>query len=261
MSNDSTMTSKKLVAQRFARSTPTYNCAAVVQRNMAAELVQRIERVVPTCRFAHVLELGCGTGLLTDWLVQRFTIDHLTLNDIIPVLTDVAMRCADRRPAMQIEILHGDMESIALPVDQDLIVSNAVLQWSTDPARMLGRMLSAVRPGGLLALSTFGPGNLIEIHYLTGNSLCYLSLESIAEQLAQQTDILQSDQRTRTLTFGTAFEVLQHLKRTGVNALQQRRWTRRKVQEFCAAYEARFGAGGQVPLTYHPLNIIVRRRG
>ena len=108
-----------------------------MQHDMARQLVRFIEHVAQSCQFEEVLELGCGTGLLTELLVQQFAIQHLTLNDIVP---DLAQRRSDSRAGdekSKSSIHPGDMESIQLPADQDLVTSNAVLQWATDPEAML----------------------------------------------------------------------------------------------------------------------------
>ncbi len=255
-----TRTDKKLVARRFARSTPTYNRAAIVQREMAGRLVERIVCAASTDSFDRVLELGCGTGLLTNLLVRRFSIGHLVLNDIVPDLNATVERCAGVRPEMLVELRSGDMESIALPANQHLVASNAVLQWAASPITMLEKMVAATRPGGILAIATFGPRNLCETRHLTGASLHYLSRAAIRATLTPHADVIDCDEQIRTLSFASAFELLQHLKRTGVNGLRHRNWSPRAVREFCAAYESEYRIGTEVPLTYHPIIVVARRR-
>ncbi len=211
-------------------------------------------------RCENVLELGCGTGLLTELLLQRFAIKRLVLNDIVPDLAGVARRCAGSRPGLQLDLCPGDMESVPLPTGQDLVASNAVLQWASEPGVMLDKMTDAVMPGGILAIATFGPSNLQETRDLTGACLHYLSLDELRSQLAVRTDVLECYQWLRTISFGSAYEVLQHLKRTGVNSLQRKYWSPRAMKEFCTGYESRFRAESGVPLTYHPIIVVARRR-
>ncbi len=256
---DQPLSDKTLVARRFARSTATYHRAAIVQREMAQRLVQYVADAATTQAFDNVLELGCGTGLLTDLLVRQFAIRRLVLNDIVPDLDALAARCAGAQPELQIARLPGDMESVTLPANQHLVISNAVLQWAADADTMLRRMIAAVRPGGLLAIATFGPSNLSETRQLTGTALHYLSLSEIEAQLAADTSILVRDERIRTVSFKTAYAVLQHLKRTGVNGLRRGSWSPRAFREFCDLYESRFRDGNRVPLTYHPITIVARR--
>lgn len=251
---------KALVTRRFARSTPTYDAAAIVQREMAQQLVRLIQRVAASHRFENVLELGCGTGLLTNLLVQQFAIRQLVLNDIVPDLTHVAQRYTSGRPKLQVKLFPGDMELIPLPAHQDLVACNAVLQWAARPDTMLGTMTDCVKRGGLLAIATFGPHNLQETRDLTGASLHYLSLAAIQRKLAAFVELIECHEEIRTISFESAYAVLQHLKRTGVNSLQQQSWSPRAVKEFCRVYESQFRAANSVPLTYHPIIVVARRR-
>ncbi len=254
------LTGKALMAQRFARSTPTYDEAAIVQHEMARQLVRLIKLVAKSCRFEKVLELGCGTGLLTDLLVRKFAIRQMVLNDIVPDLAHAAQRFTIGRRKLQVAIHPGDMELIPLPASQDLVASNAALQWAAEPETMLKKMTDSVKPRGLLAFATFGPRNLQETRDLTGASLHYLSLNTIQTKLAADVELIECQEQIRTVSFQSAYEVLQHLKRTGVNSVQQQSWSPRKVKQFCNVYESRFGAGDIVPLTYHPIIVVARRR-
>lgn len=252
---------KSQVARQFARSTRTYNAAAVVQRETAEHLIGMIHRAAGAVEPRNVLELGCGTGLLTALLVREFPIQHLVLNDLLQNAATLARRDARGRPAIRVELRLGDMEYIELPMNQDLVASNAVLQWAEDPIAMLHRMQSAVKPHGLLALATFGPENLWETRELTGCCLHYPPLRTIQRELALESEILESREQRRTIYFESAFAVLQHLKRTGVNSLARERWSPRAVKAFCNLYEFHFQREGQVPLTYHPMLVVARRRG
>ncbi|MFO7902348.1 MAG: malonyl-ACP O-methyltransferase BioC [Planctomycetota bacterium] len=249
------------MARQFARSMRTYNAAAIVQQETAEHLIGMIHRAVGPAQPRNVLELGCGTGLLTAFLVREFPIQHLVLNDLLQNVTTLARRRARGRSAIRVELRLGDMECIELPMNQDLVASNAVLQWAGDPIAMLHRMQSAVKPNGLLALATFGPENLRETRALTGCSLHYPPLRTIQRELALESEVLESHEQHRTVYFESAFAVLQHLKRTGVNSLASERWSPRAVKAFCNLYEFHFRREEQVPLTYHPMLIIARRRG
>jgi len=251
---------KRLIARRFARSVATYDDAALVQAGMAQQLTHVLPRVAADDTFDRVLELGCGTGLLTSLIVQRFKVQRLALNDLVPDLADRTKRRAAGLSGLRIELRPGDMETVNLPDEQDLVISNAVLQWAADPETMLGKMLGAVRPGGLLAMATFGPRNLTEVSKLTGCSLHYLSLSAMQALLAADSELLLCRERLHTLWFDSAYHVLQHLKDTGVNSLRQQIQSPRAVRAFCKRYEAEFGRGSRIPLSYHPILLIARRR-
>jgi malonyl-CoA O-methyltransferase len=156
--------------------------------------------------------------------------------------------------------MQGDMEALDFPYPQDLIVSNAVLQWAADPRSLLRRLAGRLRCGGVLAMASFGPSNLREVAQLTGLSLRYWPAENWRAALAESSEVLSASEDTRTLWFSCAHEVLRHLRHTGVNALDSEPWSPARIRRFCRAYEDRFGQDGKVPLTYHPVFIVARKR-
>ena len=54
--------------------------------------------------------------------------------------------------------------------------------------------------------------------------------------------------------------VLYHLKETGVTGTGKQHWTRRELNRFCEEYIRLFGDNQSVPLTYHPIYIIAKKR-
>ena len=63
-----------------------------------------------------------------------------------------------------------------------------------------------------------------------------------------------------TLHFPTPADVLRHLKRTGVNGLSRRKWTRKDLSDFCRTYSELFGTAGGCTLTYHPVFVLARKQ-
>jgi len=252
---------KAALARRFSRSMATYERAAVVQREMADRLVAELVSLSGSGHFDRVLELGCGTGLLTEQILERCRPGCLVLNDIVAECAGTAGRAALRSPAVTVKFVQGDMEAAEFPHPQDLVASSAVLQWAVDPDGLLARMAGLLRRGGILAVASFGPMNLREVSHLTGSSLRYKSAEEWRGGLAGRYEVLGVSEDVRTLWFPSAREVLRHLKDTGVNSLDSRPWPPAKTMRFCRDYDASFGHPGKVPLTYHPVFAVARKRG
>ena len=72
----------KILKQKFEKSMPKYNENASVQREMAELLVNTLIKNAGQT-FAQILELGCGTGLLTEIIADKLFYEHLTCNDIV----------------------------------------------------------------------------------------------------------------------------------------------------------------------------------
>jgi malonyl-ACP O-methyltransferase BioC len=251
---------KRILARHFCRSLVTYERAAVVQREMAAQLVASLFSAAGTNVFDDALELGCGTGLLTERLLEVCRFSRLILNDLVPECAQTARRFQNREPGVTLSFLPGDMETVDLPDQQDLIASSAAVQWAADPRGLLARMAGRLRPGGVLAIASFGPSNLLEVSQLTGLSLDYCPAEEWRAALSGSCEILSESENRRTLWFPSAHDALRHLKQTGVNTLDSRSWSASDARRFCRAYDATFGRNGAVPLTYHPVYIVARKR-
>ena len=80
----------------------------------------------------------------------------------------------ERPPGVAFSFRAGDIERIELPTAAfDLVASNAVFHWLDDPAGLFERLAVALREGGLLAFTTFGPDNLCEVAAVGGRGLSY----------------------------------------------------------------------------------------
>ncbi len=233
---------KELVARRFARHRKTYRMYAVVQTEMADALVAAL----PRREYTQALEFGCGSGLLTDRLLEELSIGRLWRNDLVPEHTT--------------DFLPGDIERILLPSGLDLAAANAVWQWLEAPDRMAEKLAGILNPEGVVAVSSFAPGNLEEIAALLPVALPYRGIAQFRADFARHFDILECGEEIRVLEFSSPRAVLYHLKLTGVTGVRQERWTRSSLQNFEDAYRQRFSSGNGVRLTYRPLRLVGRKK-
>lgn len=117
----------------------------------AAELLARVPLDAPR----QVVDLGCGPGNSTELLVQRFPAAHIVGTD-----SSQAMLATARQRLPQVRFEQGDIADWAPAEPVDLAYANASLQWVSDHERLLPRLLSALAPGGVLAVQM--PDNLDE---------------------------------------------------------------------------------------------------
>lgn len=117
----------------------------------AAELLARVPLEAPRV----VVDLGCGPGNSTELLVKRFPAARIVGTD-----SSQAMLAAARQRLPQLSFEQGDIAQWAPAEPVDLAYANASLQWVGDHPRLLPRLLSALAPGGVLAVQM--PDNLDE---------------------------------------------------------------------------------------------------
>jgi trans-aconitate 2-methyltransferase len=109
----------------------------------AADLIAR----TPQDGIFRAMDLGCGPGNSTALLAGRFPQALIAGID-----SSAAMIAAARTALPQATFAIGDFETYAPTPDTDLIFANAAFQWSPDPVGLAARLLTALRPGGWLAL-------------------------------------------------------------------------------------------------------------
>ena len=154
---------KEAIRRRFERAAGSYDIFSVVQRGMAERLVERIEREP-----SSILDLGCGTGYLTELLSKRFPWAQITAVDFAPAMIELA-----RKRVPNALFLACDIEELELePARYDLIVSNATIQWLTEPERTLARLADSLTRPGELQLATFGPRTFWELDQVLSELGC-----------------------------------------------------------------------------------------
>jgi hypothetical protein len=123
-----------------------------------------------------LLELGAGGGSLASHLKSRF---RLTLTDLSPAMLGVSQTVNP-----ECEHLTGDMRSLRLGREFDVVLIHDAIMYATDPAAVRQTLQTAAihcRPGGKVAVlpdhvrETFGPGTDCGGHdALDGRGLRYL---------------------------------------------------------------------------------------
>lgn len=252
---------KELVRQRFARRLREYRRHAIIQESMAFELAGLICGDAEQFSFETVLEIGSGSGAFTEALLSRCHAESYTANDLVGESSELVRRIVLKHGVRDFSFITGDVELCRdLPGQLDLAASNATVQWLVDMPAFFNRMSELVRPGGLLAFSSFGRRNMLEISSLEPHALNYYTLSEL-EHMAKplfSPIILRED--LRKLDFRSPEEVLRHISRTGVNGLAREAWTKTRHRNFVNRYRSSFSSGSGVRLTYHPLFCVFRRK-
>lgn len=242
---------KDLIKKRFEKSLSTYTQNAIVQRHMAAELLANLIKY-RNKNFNSMLEIGCGTGVLTKKIINKLSYEELFINDMIEQPINEISTFSDK-----IKKLPGDCENIPFPNNLDLVISNATFQWVEDLNSLLNKIHSSLKSDGILAFTTFGRTNLYQIKILTGKSLNYWNKQTIEDILGKNFRIIYSHEETINIEFNSVYDILTHLKLSGVNSLEETKWTKNDLKIFGGKYNKFFKMhNNELILTYQPLYFI-----
>jgi trans-aconitate 2-methyltransferase len=151
-----------------------------------------------------VLDAGCGSGRVTQLLLERLPRGHVVAVDSAPSMVEHAREALGERAT----VLQSDLQELVLEEPVDAVFSNAVFHWVMDHDRLFGRLHDALRPGGRLAAQCGGAGNIARFKAL------------VEEVMAEQPFNEHFAGWTRTWNFATAEETRDRLARAGFTDVQ-----------------------------------------
>lgn len=252
------MIDKALVKKRFKRSLGTYDEAAIVQMQMNTKLCEYLKKTNIDDPLS-VLEIGCGTGSLTRQLFQSLNIQEIFLNDIVDEIVDPVKDILCSNNFDNYNFLIGDAEEITFPTEIDMVISGATFQWLKDLPGMFEKITNVLKPNGILIFSTFGLKNLKEIKEISGKGLEYKSLVDLKKITSNYFEILNIEEEIIPLYFQDVASIIQHIKKTGVNAVSSVNWSKSYYHDFLNKYENYKTVNGY-SLTYNPIYFMGRKR-
>ena len=138
------------VAQSFGARAETYDEHADLQRGVA----QRLANLLPPLTSPRVIELGCGTGLLSRHLLARYPDGTFLLTDLAPSMVEQCRRnlVGAARRRIKFEIMDAARPTADRPFD--LIAISMTLHWLADPVAALATLRQRLAPGGVLIYAT-----------------------------------------------------------------------------------------------------------
>jgi len=111
-------------------------------RPLAAVLADVVDVSAGQC----ALDVGCGTGALTEVLVSRLGVDHVSAADPSESFVSAVRH---RYPSMDVRL--STAETLDFPdAAFDLALACLVVHFMTDPVRGLSRMARTTTPGGVV---------------------------------------------------------------------------------------------------------------
>ncbi len=168
----------KRVALDFGRASSAYEKEAHIQFSIMSQLLELSAPYIE--KNARVLDIGCGTGWLSDALAERHIEWQLHGIDIAHSMCKLA------QPK---QILTSCASAESLPYANascDAIFSSLCVQWLDNPQHFLRESARVLKPGGRVAIATLGAHTLKELR----DTFALLGEESRVMQFRSEFDWL-----------------------------------------------------------------------
>jgi trans-aconitate 2-methyltransferase len=129
----------------------TYQRVSGPQQRWAREQLERLELRGDEV----VLDAGCGTGQVTELLIELVPRGRVYGVDAAPSMAEHARAALGERAT----VLCQDLVELSLPEPVDRVFSNATFHWIPDHEALFGKLFEALKPGGRLVAQCGGHGN------------------------------------------------------------------------------------------------------
>jgi malonyl-CoA O-methyltransferase len=214
---------KARVRASFSRAADSYDAAAVLQKKVREEMLDRLSliNIAPNA----MLDAGCGTGLGSFSLQKKFKSAQLISLDIA---FGMLQKTAEQQPWLQKilskqQLICADIESLPIASNSmNLLWSNLALQWCNDLDAAFNEVTRVLQPDGLFMFSTFGPDTLKELRAASSNGHTHVSrfidMHDIGDALTRagfSAPVL--DVEHYTLTYDDVKGVMKDLKSIGAH--------------------------------------------
>lgn len=253
---------RRHIQRAFSRSAVSYDTAAVLQHEVEKRLLESLDYYGEHAP-AVVLDVGSGPGRAAAAMRQRWPRAQVVAIDLaLPMLRQAKKNAGWWKPFSRV-----CADARALPVADgsvDVLFSNLCLQWVEDLPAVFAGFRRALKPGGMLLCSTFGPDTLIELRqsFEQADSVPHVSPFPVINQFGDalvaagfRDPVLDRDRFT--LTYPDLAALMRELRAMGAtNALQTRRHTltgRARFAAASAAYESLRSGEGRLPSTWEAI--------
>ncbi|MGO9557380.1 MAG: methyltransferase domain-containing protein [Syntrophobacteraceae bacterium] len=253
------------ISARFGAAAQTYHDESNVQRTVAEKLAASLPAGK---KIDSILEIGCGTGSLTELLRRRFPRALIYAVDVARPMIDLARERIGERGRIHWHV--ADARQFRPDRDFALIISSSALHWMTPVSETVKRLAGMLEPGGSLVSALMVKGTLEELRaartclFPTKTApVCLPDAEQVLEALAAaELRVERSSQEVFRERYDSARGFLRSLNRQGVTGTANsgcKLLNRTELRKLIGYYEQTFTApGGGVFATYRVLYVTAR---
>lgn len=158
------------LGSHFARKIYSSPKGAIRLAVLTRDLQQWINELAPAGQMLRVLDVGAGLGHISEWLLQQG--HSVTVSEPSAEMLQAARSRLDRlplSPGQTLSYVQLPLQQLGQqPMQHDLVICHAVLEWLADPATALAWLRRLVTPEGAVSLAFYNRDALIYKNLIKG---------------------------------------------------------------------------------------------
>lgn len=254
---------KQKIAREFGRAAAYYDEHADIQKEVARRLIASLEPWKEIIPAGPIIELGGGTGFVTDGLAKVYPDRKIVVTDLSEEMLEISREKLQHHENLSFKQLDAEQSTHDEP-HYAMVISGFTAQWFKDTALTLGRWMEAIKPGGLLLASFPGNDSFPEWKEqcrklglpFTGNTLP--DTEEVVIKLSAGPAQVDFYEDTVTRTFDSSRDFFNQLKRLGAGTQKQGRpLSPKELSLLINQWDS--SAGEEIRVSYHIVFLAVKR--
>ncbi len=203
---------KESVRRCFNKAVSTYDAHCNTQKLIGNTLLNRF--LCYTSRVENIIDLGCGTGLITEQLALKFRYKNFYAIDIADKLL---LKAKERLTPYGIKTHEGDFNNFSYKdILFDLAFSNMALHWGLRFDQILFTIHQNLVPRGFIAISLPLVGTFSELVFCAKNH--FLSISDISHLLSKVGfEEIEYFSESLVVNFDSVVTALKTIKAVGAN--------------------------------------------
>jgi malonyl-CoA O-methyltransferase len=230
---------KQKIENSFGSKVASYNRHAFLQKESAQKLCFFLPEIAPL----KILEIGCGTGFLTQELQKKYPESEILSIDISKEMIKACTQKFLGYNNFQFNVMDG--EHFHSSEKFDLIISNLSIQWFEKPLQGLKDLTKFLTDDGVLFYTTIGKKSFQEWKDILTN----LNLSSGIIGSPDYEGIFQEDKKI--ISYKNSLDFLRNFKKIGAHQPRPDYvpLTSSQLKQACTAHDTAYN--GQI--TWHIL--------
>ena len=244
---------KKKIAKSFNSKSSTYEEYSLVQNEVSKRMIERLKLM--KFKPKTILDLGSGTGYLSNILKQIFPASKITCLDIS---LDMLLEC--RKKNTKFNLVVADAEN--MPFDNevfDLVISSFTLHWCEEIEKIFSDIHRYLKNKGVFMFTTVGPNTLIELNKAYAKIDGEQHVNSFTDMHIYGDSLLKCgfhdpvmDVENLIIEYSSFANILKSLRKTGANTVIGRKASympKESYRKLTNSYEKNED-NGRYPVTY-----------